>query len=95
MTIDEAQQDRVHAYVAEVMRVVSGIPMAEAATTLTVSVAALMIAWSKIKAPKAEREMRFHMADNFTEQLREYLARDEIVEWIQAHTTYAAIPPEQ
>jgi hypothetical protein len=83
MVDDDPRQERVHAYVAEVMRVVSGIPYEEAATTLTVSVAAVMIAWTK--DDKRERE---EMARHFARQLRETVARDDIVEWIKAHTTY-------
>ena len=37
---DQAQQERIHAHVAEIMRIVSGIPFDEASTVLTVSVAA-------------------------------------------------------
>lgn len=82
MTDDEAQQDRVHAYVAEIMRIVSGIPHEEAATTLTISSAALIIAWAK------DKEARTDMANAYAQQLRDALDRDDIVEWIKDHTTY-------
>ena len=82
---DQAQQDRVHAYVAEIVRVVSGIPFEEASTALTVSVAAVMICWEDLLHSNRKK-----MAVVFAKQLQETLDREDIVEWIRAHTTYAA-----
>jgi hypothetical protein len=89
MMVDHAQQERVHAYVAEIVRTVTGVPFAECCTALTISVAAVIIAWAELD-DRDKAKARNEMAQNFYNQLRMSLGREDIVEWIKAHTSYVA-----
>jgi hypothetical protein len=86
--VDQAQQDRVHAYVAEIIKTVTGIPFEESCTALTISVATVIICWAELDARDDKAKARNEMAQSFYNQLRTVIGRDDVVEWIKGSTSY-------
>jgi hypothetical protein len=71
-----AEQDQVLALVDAINHVLAGVPIAHAQTAMTLAVVTGIISTS---TSAQEREMQ---AAIFTQQVKEYIARPEIVSWV-------------
>jgi len=79
----EGRQNYVVGLVSQINNVLAGEDMAEAATALTLAVVCQMVT----VAPTNSEE-RVAQADAFAAQVRDYVRRDDIVEWIRHCTTH-------
>jgi hypothetical protein len=78
MPESEQRRNRVCAITDQINRLLAGLPVAEAQTTLTLS-----IIISVCTTGNPTREERVKAADGFARQVREFAARDDIAEWIR------------
>jgi len=72
--------DRIVSLVDYIMGTLAGVELAQAQTALTLSVVAMVCATA---ANKAERSQ---MIESFAQQARNYVARDDIVQWVTDST---------
>lgn len=78
---DDKRQDYVVGLVNQINRVLDGEDYAEVCTALTLAVACSIVATS-------DRKDVVRSARGFTQQLEEFLSREDIVDWIRHGTTF-------
>ncbi len=82
MAEDEERQNYVIGLVNEINRILAGEDNAETCTALMLAVTCQIVATS------STNEERAAQARGFAEQLNDSLTREEVVEWISAHTMH-------
>jgi hypothetical protein len=80
----EVQQVRVVKLTDGIMAILAGNDGAEAETALTLAV----VTWICVLAPN-DTESRHQAAEGFTRQVREFIRREDIVEWVKASIRWA------
>jgi len=82
--MSDEEQQRVHVIglVNQIGAVLAGERLAESSTALVMAVV------TQIVVSSSSREERVSQARQFGKQVEEYVRRDDIVEWIEAGTTY-------
>jgi len=90
METDEQVKDRVIALVNEVNRIFAGIDETEAKTALTLTVAGAIITTAD-----DNKESRLKMVQEFSRQVKDYVEREDWVEYVQASIRYDIPPPER
>jgi len=78
MSGNNEAQDRVVRIVDGILAILAGVDTAEADTALALAVMAA------ICMTEPDAAMRRQMAEGFTQQVREFIQRRDMVEWIQA-----------
>jgi hypothetical protein len=81
---DNEAQKRVVRMVDGILAIVAGVDIAEADTALTLAVTAT------ICVTESDAAVRRQMAEGFTRQVREFIQREDMVEWIRASVRHVS-----
>jgi hypothetical protein len=84
---DDSEEAQLHVIrmVDQINGVIAGETTATACTALTIAVAAMIVNTA------TDGKDRISQAREFARQLEQYALRDDIVEWIKAHTTQVSV----
>ena len=83
MSDDQAKHDHVVGLVDKISNILAGEDIAIGQTALTLAVAVQMVAMARDRGEMMEQ------AAGFSKQLNQFVARDDIVEWIKSMVIYA------